>query len=213
MFDDHDQVRKGANKARFCAGEDGWRVVLNALALNVTSMGIPCIYYGAEQSFNGAGSSDRYLRECMFGGPFGSFQSRGRNFFHEQVFVFEELAKVIAVRRNRIALRRGRQYLREISGDGIHFGLPEMIGGQLRSVVAWSRILDTAEILCAINTDYNEPTSAWVTIDNSLHRAGNSLKCVYSTNSSQIGSTTIVETRNGKAVWLTVPASGFVLFE
>jgi glycosidase len=213
MFDDHDQVRKGNNKARFCAREDGWRVVLNALALNVTSLGIPCIYYGSEQSFNGAGSSDRYLRECMFGGPFGSFQSRDRNFFHEQNFVFQELSKLIAVRRNRIALRRGRQYLREISGDGLHFGLPQMINGQIRSVVPWSRLLDDSEILCAINTDYNQPVSAWVTIDDSLHQAGDSLTCLYSTDSSQTGSAITVVSRNGKAVWLTVPASGFVIFE
>jgi len=213
MFDDHDQVRKGNDKARFCAGEDGWRVVLNALALNITSLGIPCIYYGTEQSFNGAGRNDRFLRECMFGGPFGSFQSRDRNFFHEQSFVFEELAKIAAIRRHRIALRRGRQYLREISGDGIHFGLPQMIGGQIRSVVPWSRIQDDREVLCAINTDYNHAMSAWVTIDDGLHQAGDFLTCVYSTDSGQIGSRIGVEARNGKAVRLTVPASGFVLFE
>ena len=213
MFDDHDQVRKGGNKARFCAGEDGWRVVLNALALNVTSMGIPCIYYGSEQSFNGAGGSDRYLRECMFGGPFGSFRSRDRNFFHEQAFVYQELAKIIAVRRNRIALRRGRQYLRQISGDGNNFGLPQMIGDQIRSVVPWSRLFDESEVLCAINTDYNQPTSAWVTIDNDLHQSGEQLTCLYSTDAAQIGTTIPVEARNGKAVWLTVPAAGFVIYE
>lgn len=213
LFDDHDQVRKGNGKARFCAGEDGWRVVFNALALNVTSLGIPCIYYGTEQSFNGAGPSDRYLRECMFGGPFGSFQSRDHNFFHEQVFVFEELAKLTAVRLSRIALRRGRQYLREISGDGIQFGLPQMIGGQIRSVVPWSRIHDDSEILCAINTDYNQPVSTWVTIDDDLHQAGHSLTCLYSTISSEIGSTIRVERRNGKSVRLTVPSAGFVIYE
>ena len=55
--------------------------------------------------------------------------------------------------------------------------------------------------------------SAGVTIDDSLHQTGDSLSCVYSTDSSQMGSRIIVETRNGKAVWLTVPAAGFVIFE
>lgn len=212
MFDDHDQVRKGNNKARFCAGESGWRVVLNALALNCCSIGIPCIYYGTEQTFNGSGPSDRYLRECMFGGAFGSFQSRNRNFFHEQIFVFQELAKILAIRRNKIALRRGRQYLREISGDGVNFGIPEMLGSEIRSVVPWSRILDSSEIVCAINTDYDNARTAWVTIDNGLHQTGDQFTCLYSTNALQIGTLLPIEARNGKAVQLTVPAAGFVIF-
>lgn len=109
LFDDHDQVRKGSNKARFCAGEEGWKVVSNALALNLCSLGIPCVYYGTEQYFNGAGDGDRYLRECLFGGPFGSCQSRGRHFFDEESAAYRELARLIGVRRRLIALRRGRR--------------------------------------------------------------------------------------------------------
>lgn len=213
MFDDHDQVSRGDDKARFCAGEDGARFVLNALALNATTIGIPCIYYGSEQSFDGAGKSDRYLRECMFGGPFGSLRSRERNFFHEETSLFTGLAKVLALRRSRVALRRGRQYLREISGNGTDFGLPAMIGGRIRSVVPWSRILDRAEVVCAVNTDRDEARTAWVTIDDGLHRAGEHLTCLYSTDAAQIGTTVAVEERNGKAVSLTVPAAGFVIYE
>ncbi|MBN8247121.1 MAG: alpha-amylase [Verrucomicrobia bacterium] len=212
MFDDHDQVRKGGSKARFCAGEDGGRVVLNALALNVTSLGIPWIYYGTEQGFDGAGGSDRYLRECMFGGEFGAFRSRGRHCFHEQRFVFVELAKILEVRRQKTALRRGRQYLREISGDGLRFGVPEMVNGQIRSVVPWSRILDRSEILCAINTDYDRASTAWVTIDAGLHRVGDLLTCLYSTDAAQTATAVSVEARNGLAVRLTVPAAGFVIY-
>ena len=69
------------------------------------------------------------------------------------VFVCQERARIIAIRSSRIALRRRRQYLLEISGNGIDFGLPQMIGGQIRSIVPWSRIMDQSEILCAINTD------------------------------------------------------------
>ena len=76
-FDDHDQVRKGNNKARFCADPNADKVVLNVLALNATTLGIPCIYYGTEQGFDGHGDNDRYLREAMFGGEFGPFESQG----------------------------------------------------------------------------------------------------------------------------------------
>jgi hypothetical protein len=58
LFDDHDQVRKGLNKAQFCADSVGPNALLNVLALNALTMGIPCMYYGSEQYFDGHGPSD-----------------------------------------------------------------------------------------------------------------------------------------------------------
>ena len=39
------------------------------------------------------------------------------------------------------------------------------------------------------------------------------LTCIYSTDSRQVGQESKVEPRNGKAVLLTVPAAGFVIYE
>lgn len=217
IFDDHDQVRKGDNKARFChdevQGQQNYRVLLNVLALNVTTMGIPCIYYGTEQYFNGHGTNDRYLREAMFGGKFGAFESRNRHFFNEDSPAYKKLARILKIRKEKIALRRGRQYLRPISGDGANFGMPNMIGNEMRSVVPWSRIFNNKEMLLAINTDYFQPKTAWVTIDNSLHEAGDRLRCLYSTDNGQVNGEITVEARNGKSVLITVPAAGFVIYE
>ncbi|MFN7338258.1 MAG: alpha-amylase family glycosyl hydrolase [bacterium] len=213
-FDDHDQVRKGNQKARFCADAHASKVVLNVLALNALTLGIPCIYYGSEQCFDGRGGSDRYIRESMFGGEFGAFRTRGLHFFNEDNRVYQELAKVLEIRRKNIVLRRGRQYLRPISApdDGVRFSLPEMVNGQLRSVVPWSRIFNGQEVLLAINTDYDQPRTAWVTLDNELHQGGDVLTCIYSTDAAQVGQSVTVEARNGKAVLITVPAAGFVIF-
>ena len=217
-FDDHDQVRKGNNKARFSHDEgpgqqDNHQLILNALALNVTTMGIPCIYYGSEQCFDGHGGNDRFIREAMFGGNFGAFESKERHFFNEEGGVYQEFSKILQIRKDNIVIRRGRQYLRPISGDGIHFGLPRMIGGRIRSVVPWSRLHNKREVLQAINTDAFAPRTAWITIDNGLHGAGDTLTCLYSSDPSQIGTTVAVEARNGKAVLVTVPAAGFVIYE
>jgi glycosidase len=212
MFDDHDQVRKGEDKARFCAGGAG-DLVLSALALNVTTIGIPCIYYGTEQRFDGAGRSDQFLRETMFGGEYGAFQSRGRHFFVEDRRIFRELGRILALRRNHAALRRGRQYLRQISGNGIQFGYPRMVGSEIRSVIAWSRIFNDREVLLAINTDPLNERTAWVTIDDALHAAGDTLECLYSTDTRQQAQKLQVAPRNGRAVLLTVPPGGFVIFE
>ena len=217
MIDDHDQVRKGENKARFCANDQGERLILSAIALNLCTLGIPCIYYGSEQKFDGAGGgdgADRYIREAMFGGNFGAFRSRNRHCFDEdQNPIPGELAKIAKVRQQEVALRRGRQYLRQISGDGTSFGFPRIMDGRMRSIVAWSRILDQQEVLAAVNTDPDSPTTAWVTIDNDLHSAGSNLRCLYSTDNSQIGNTVVAAARNGKAVNLTVPPGGFVIYK
>ncbi|MDD5411350.1 MAG: alpha-amylase family glycosyl hydrolase, partial [Methylobacter sp.] len=218
LFDDHDQVRKGVNKARFCGDKQnrGYDHLRAVLALNLTSMGIPCLFYGTEQAFDGAGDNDRYLRECMFGGDFGSLQSSHRHFFNEDHEIYRFIADILNIRKGHLALRRGRQYLREISasGDAGSFGYPHMIGGRILSVVPWSRIFSNQEMVLAINTDVDQSRTAWVTIDNNLHGDNSKfLTCSYSTDSAQIGSEIEVEARNGKAVRLTVPTGGFVIYK
>jgi hypothetical protein len=88
-----------------------------------------------------------------------------------------------------------------------------MVGGQIRYVVPWSRIFSSKEVLLAINTNYSQASTAWVTIDDTLHKGGELLTCIFSTDSNQVGQVTKVELRNGKAVLLTVPPAGFVIYE
>lgn len=101
------------------------------------TLGIPCIYYGSEQCFDGESRSDHYIREAMFGGTFGAFRTKGVHFFNEDSPVYKKLTKILKIRRKHIVLRRGRQYLREVLApeNGMNFGIPEMIGGQIHSVV------------------------------------------------------------------------------
>ena len=218
MFDDHDKV--GRAKRRFCGDKvnSGQDFVVSALALNLTTLGIPCIYYGTEQAFDGDArgeNEDRYLRECMFGAPFGSFQSAAGHFFNEHHPVYRIVSEITALQKGRIELRRGRQYPREISatGEPHSYGFPHMVGGQLRSVVPWSRIFSDRELLLAINTDARGAREAWVRIDNFLHSAEDRLVCLYSTDEAMLGTTITVEQKDGAAVYLTVPAAGFVIYE
>lgn len=182
------------------------------MALNATTLGIPCIHYGSEQAFDGAGGNDRYIREAMFGGKFGAFRCASRHCFNEDSYLYRELTEILAVRKKDIVLRRGRQYLREISGDGVNFGLPQVFGDRMLSVVAWSRIFNDREMLLAINTDSYNSRGAWVTIDDSLHDECSTLKCIYSTDKGQVDQGLKIDRKNGKAVFLTVPPAGFVIF-
>ncbi len=213
--DDHDHVDQGDHKRRFCAG--GFeKLALAVLAFNATTVGIPCIYYGTEQLFDGEGagnSADRYIREAMFGAEFGPFRSRGHHCFNEDQPVYREIARIHRLRRQELPLRRGRQFLRQISGNGASFGFPARAGaGPVRSIVAWSRIFSDREVLAAINTDPESASAAFVTIDDGLHSAGSRLICLYSTDTSEIGGSVAVEPRNGKAIFLRVPPAGFVVY-
>ena len=50
LFDDHDKVKK-ETRTRFCSSDNGDKLITGALALNILTAGIPCIYYGTEQFF------------------------------------------------------------------------------------------------------------------------------------------------------------------
>src|SRR4029077_12282113 len=59
LVDDHDQVRKGSAKARLC-GDGRFRdLAFNVIVVQLTTMGIPCIYYGSEQGFDSGGGPPR----------------------------------------------------------------------------------------------------------------------------------------------------------
>jgi alpha-amylase len=74
FLDNHDQPRfLSAGNAN--NNQDRLRV---ALVFLYTSRGIPCLYYGTEQAFNGA--NDPYDREDMFAGQFEQGPSVGDNF-------------------------------------------------------------------------------------------------------------------------------------
>ena len=221
MFDDHDQVGV-RHKFRF-AGQPGAYVFLKpALALNLLTAGIPCLYYGTEQGFDGADRradddsySDAFLRECMFGGPFGSLQSQGRHFFDETHELYAFVAQLCELRRRHIALRRGRQYLRQVSSSGREddFHYPQPLGGELRWVVAWSRLFADREYLCAINTDPDRALEVWIVIDHDLHPPGaGELTCLLSTDPAQTGTRRPVEPRKGSSLRLRVPPAGAVVY-
>jgi glycosidase len=121
------------------------------------NLGIPCVYYGTEQGFDGSGDKDTCIRECMFGGKWGAFDTTGVHFFNPEHPIYKRIGKISQIRASLPALRYGRQYFRDISGDGEHFGCP--VDG--KCTLVFSRILDTQEIVCLFNLD-TQPRNDWV---------------------------------------------------
>jgi glycosidase len=141
-----------------------------AMGYLLTSQGIPCIYYGTEQGFDGGGDNDKYVRECMFGGKWGAFDSIGAHFFNEQNPIYQEIRDVAIIRSWEPALRYGRQYFRKISEDGSNFIHPD----NGRCTLAYSRILDTDEILVTLNLDSWERCDS-ITVDSNLTPVGSTM--------------------------------------
>jgi glycosidase len=220
LVDDHDQVRKGAAKLRL-GGDSRFRdLAFNVVATQLTTMGIPCIYYGTEQGFDSGGrpsSSDLVLRESMFGGHFGGKCTQNRHFFDEDAVLYKALSELIDLRKKLLPLRRGRQMLHEISGDGFVFGLPHLMGERMRSIVAWSRLFVDQEVLVAFSTDQEQPLTAYSTVAPRFRAHGDLLRLIFwhtPAASSPPPEELVVEHRGDRlAVRLTVPPAGFVIYQ
>jgi glycosidase len=168
FIDNHDQMCRPFR--RFMHGVQDPKVGVLGLGFLLSNLGIPCIYYGTEQGFDGAGPEDTFVRETMFGGAFGAFDTHGVHFFNEDNPIYQGIAKVARIRAEERTLRYGREYFREISGDGIHFGHPQ--GGHC--TLAFSRVLDTQEILVCLNIDASDRNDA-VAVDGKLTPAGSTV--------------------------------------
>ncbi|HUO07018.1 MAG TPA: alpha-amylase family glycosyl hydrolase [Phycisphaerae bacterium] len=221
LVDDHDQVRKWTAKRRFC-GDSRYRdLAFNVMAAQLTTAGIPCIYYGSEQGFDSGGrvsNSDMVLRENMLGGRFGGLCTQGRHFFNEQGDLYRALASLTALRKQLITLRRGSQVLHRISGDGVNFGHPRRLGDQrMRSLVCWSRLFLDQETLVVFNTDPSQTVAAWSTVGPLLRVEGDEFQRLFwytPTPSEPPPATLTVEHRNGlPTVRIQLPPAGFVIYQ
>jgi glycosidase len=221
LVDDHDQVRKWTAKRRFC-GDSRYRdLAFNVMAVQLTTAGIPCIYYGSEQGFDSGGrvsNSDVVLRENMFGGTFGGLCTQGRHFFNEQSDLYRALASLNALRSELITLRRGWQVLHRLSGDGVNFGLPHRIGGErMRSLVCWSRLFLDQEALLVLNTDDANDAAAWSTVAPMLRVDGDQFHLIFwhaPKPTAPPAETLTVEQRAGlPTVRLQLPPAGFAIYQ
>lgn len=229
ILDDHDMV--GRAKARFAAHGSIPALhaqVAHAVGIQLTTLGIPCVYYGTEQAFDGSdadhdaaadpGFEDRFIRETMFGGSFGAFGTAGCHFFDTAHPTYRRIAAIAHVRNRQdgigLALRRGRQYLRETSFLGRPFTLPA--AGEL---AAWSRIQHDREVVVALNTNGVAARGAELTVDAALQRERAVLVFLYRSDwtdaeleSPPLDQTVPIERRDGRVtVRVDLPPAGMAI--
>lgn len=214
ILDDHDQVWRypDEGKARFCAGNPHPMQVVPATAFQLMSIGIPALYYGTEQGFDGEGGGehfDRWIRESMFGSEFGAMRTRGVHFFNENHPIYRQISQLCHIRSSEPALRYGRQYFRPISTDGKHFRWPEA-----REIIAWSRILAGEEVMIAVNTNADAPQTFYVVVESELHENSKKLKWLFKNDDSMKEThSTVLQCGKFKGVKLTLPPAGMVIMK
>ena len=183
FLDNHDMKERFRSAASDGPDQFDPQVVM-AVALLFALQGIPCLYYGTEQGLHGRGASDQHVREALWGKP--SAFDRSHRFF-------EEIRRLSDIRAAHPALRYGRLYFRPVSGDGRTFGPSDVAPG----VLAFSRILNAAEVLIVANTQTTAGFDGHVIVDRSLHSDGQRLRIVNRPGSFAAGT---VETRTGITV-------------
>jgi glycosidase len=152
FLDNHDMKERIRYEAPGNPTEFDDQVTLG-LACLFALPGIPCVYYGTEQGLHGAGS-DPAVREAIWGET--GFPATSPFYFAIQ--------QLSALRNSEPALRYGRYYFRQVSGDQVHFGFSPYNGG----VLAWSRILADQERTIIANTSATAQQDLSVVIDATL---------------------------------------------
>ena len=132
FLDNHDQARFLSSGN---ANNNTNRLTV-ALVFLYTSRGIPCLYYGTEQAFNGG--NDPYDREDMFAGQFKDGPA-GMDSFNETHPLFQLVAKLNNFRRLYPALTLGQHVNQWYNPSG-------------PGLFAYARRLGTQEVFVVFNT-------------------------------------------------------------
>lgn len=199
VLDDHDHV--AGTKVRFSTGASSDHQVVAGVAIQLFTLGIPCIYYGTEQAFAGPekadrdkflpdfGRTDTFLREAMFGPQHPRRAGRAGIGGDEALdgdapgfgpfgtvgaHSFRPDAPAYVRIAAMIAVRRRfpvLRYGRQYQRPVSNFGGPFGLPGA-GELIAWSRILDDEEALCIVNGNGESPRGADVLIDATLNVAG-----------------------------------------
>jgi glycosidase len=197
VLDDHDHV--SGEKVRFSSDAASDHQVVAGVALQLLSLGIPCVYYGSEQAFSGpekaerdqylpdyATGHDKYLREAMFGPEHprrrGAAGIGGDDAIDTDAAGFGPFGTSGAHAFN----ARSAAYVRIAALAAVRRAHPVLRYGRLYQrpisvlgspfadarageLIAWSRILDEEEVLCVVNGHGRDARGADIVVDAALN--------------------------------------------
>ena len=168
FVDNHDQV--GQNPKHRIGSDATPEQIVAAMGFLLCAIGTPCIYYGTEQGLDGSGDGDWAVRECLF-----DLRGKKTNLLNPNSRIYQSIAAIAQIRKSSPVLKFGRMFIREISGGGQHFHLPECHECSL----AFSRILFKEEILVVFNSSMDRTKEECVLIDFELNEKKTAMDCLY----------------------------------
>jgi glycosidase len=176
FLDNHDQPQRFNQPSTLPAQ------VTMGLAALFCLQGIPAIYYGTEQGLQGTidkndAHPEQSVREALWGKP---------NAFDRQNLFYTQIKALSRLREEQPALRFGRLYFRQVSGNGRDFGNSSGAGG----LVAFSRVVSDVEVLVVANTSTQISFDGLVLQDLDLNRPPRRMLIAYS-NLGATGSATV----------------------
>jgi glycosidase len=166
FLDNHDQPQ------RFNQPWTPTEQITMGLAILFCLQGIPAVYYGTEQGLQGTvdknpAHPEQSVREALWGKP---------NAFDTQNSFYTHIKDLSRLREEQPALRFGRLYFRQVSGNGRDFGDASGKGG----LVAFSRVLSNVEVLVVANTNTQTAFDGLVLQDPYLNRDPRKMQVAYS---------------------------------
>jgi glycosidase len=179
FLDNHDRTE------RFNHPSAPQEQITMGLATLFCLQGIPAIYYGTEQGLTGTVDSQGYpdlvnnesVREALWG------KSEP---FDDKHFLYQQIRSLSRLREEQPALRFGRLYFRQVSGNGRDFGYSSGAGG----LVAFSRVVSDIEVLVIANTGSRQRFDGHVLQDPDLNRHPRKMHVAYS-NLGTVSSATV----------------------
>jgi glycosidase len=208
ILDDHDHVF--GEKIRFSSEAASDHQIVAATALQLFTLGIPCLYYGSEQALTGPEASqrqflpdwkgsDRYLRESMFG-PEHPRRAGRAGIASPPAGLDPDLPGFGAfgtagqhcfdsdfATYRRISAMNAVRNRHVVLRHGRQYLRPTAFlqtGFQVHGpgeILAWSRLLDDEEAVCVVNTHGTDSRGARVVVDASLNPPESTLTVVLNT--------------------------------
>lgn len=168
FIDNHDQV-DSFPKARFGKNATDAQIIAG-IGFLLCALGTPCIYYGTEQGLDGTGEGDWNVREAMF-----SLNDHQTDVLNKNSPIYQEIARIAALRKESAVLKFGRMYMRQFSNDGKDFHMPVY----KNCLLAFSRVLYDEELVIAYNTSLVNEDEEYVTVDPYINPEGSTFSFWY----------------------------------
>jgi glycosidase len=165
--DNHDQIGQ-EHKARLGYDADE-KEVLAIIGFLYFLYGIPCLYYGTEQFFQGNGTHDCWLREPMFD------KNENKCFQNEESFLYHEIVALADLRKKTAIFMEAEIEIDYIAVNEGDFRSAEYTD----EVIYWSKRVFEDKLIMLYNPLKTDIRSICVKLSQNNHRIKSKLEYVY----------------------------------